>query len=59
MEARLMLLDDAARTLICPRCEERQPIREYVTLGMSPRYASQLHPIYRCRKCQHLFSIKE
>lgn len=59
MESRMVLLDEAERTLLCPRCEENQPLREYVTLGMSPRYAQQLAPIYRCRKCQHLFAIRE
>lgn len=55
----MLLVDEASRTLTCPRCEERQPLRDFVTLGMSPRYAPQLAPIYRCRKCHHLFALRE
>lgn len=50
------LVDDAARTILCPRCEEQQPMRDFATLGMSPRYAAALSPIYRCKQCNHLFA---
>ena len=50
------LVDDETRTIICPRCEEQQPMRDFATLGMSPRYASALSPIYRCKQCNHLFA---
>lgn len=53
------LYNSQDNTLVCPHCEEEQPIRDFVTLGMSPRYASQLAPVYRCRKCHHLFALKE
>jgi hypothetical protein len=59
MQTQLKLVDENTRTMTCPRCEEEQPLRDYVTLGMSPRYAPQLSPIYRCRKCHHLFAIRE
>lgn len=53
------LYDGETNTLACPRCEQRQPMRDFVALGMSPRYMPQLVPIYRCRKCHHLFALKE
>ncbi len=59
MQSSMILVNEEARTMACPRCEERQPLKDYVTLGMSPRYATQLSPIYRCRKCHHLFAVKE
>jgi len=31
-------------------------MRDYATLGMSPRYAPALSPIYRCKQCNHLFA---
>ena len=59
MLSELVLVDETARTMACPRCEERQPMRDYATLGMSPRYSTQLMPIFRCRKCHHLFAVRE
>ncbi|MCX6022306.1 MAG: hypothetical protein NTZ05_11370 [Chloroflexi bacterium] len=59
MQSTMTLVDEQARTMMCPRCEECQPMRDYVTLGMSPRYSTQLMPIYRCRKCHHLFAVRE
>ena len=50
------LVDDEARTITCPRCEQAQPMRDFATLGMSPRYAWLLSPIYRCKQCNHLFA---
>ncbi|HEX6510907.1 MAG TPA: hypothetical protein VF157_01305 [Chloroflexota bacterium] len=50
------LVDDEKRTITCPRCEEVQPMRDFATLGMSPRYAGQLSPIFRCKQCNHLFA---
>ena len=45
-----------ARTMVCPRCEREQPMRDFVMLGMSPFYATMLTPIYRCNACSHLFA---
>jgi rubredoxin len=53
------LVDDDARTITCPRCEQAQPMRDFATLGMSPRYAWLLSPIYRCKQCNHLFAPRE
>jgi rubredoxin len=50
------LIDDENRTITCPRCEQQQPMRDFATLGMSPRYAPLLDPIYRCKQCNHLFA---
>ncbi|MCC6175043.1 MAG: hypothetical protein IT305_07045 [Chloroflexi bacterium] len=50
------LVNVDARTMTCPRCEREQPMRDFVMLGMSPFYASQLMPIYRCCSCSHLFA---
>ena len=50
------LMDEDQRTMVCPRCEEKQPLRDFATLGMSPRYAWALAPIYRCKQCNHLFA---
>ncbi|HVA26144.1 MAG TPA: hypothetical protein VMW62_17355 [Chloroflexota bacterium] len=50
------LVDDEARTITCPRCEQAQPMRDFATLGMTPRYAWLLSPIYRCKQCNHLFA---
>ena len=50
------LVDDEARTIICPRCEEALPMRDFATLGMSPQYAPALSPIFRCKQCNHLFA---
>ena len=50
------LVDDDARTITCPRCEQAQPMRDFANLGMSPRYAWLLSPIYRCKQCNHLFA---
>jgi len=50
------LVDEQARTILCPRCEEAQPMRDFATLGMSPIYAWALSPIYRCKQCNHLFA---
>ena len=52
--ARLVNLD--RRTILCPRCEHIQQMREFATLGMNPRYASVLATIYRCKLCNHLFA---
>ena len=50
------LIDTERRTILCPRCEEEQPMRDFATLGMSPLYADLLTPIFRCKKCSHLFA---
>ena len=50
------LVDTARRTILCPRCEEEQPMRDFATLGMSPLYVDLLIPIFRCKKCSHLFA---
>ena len=44
------------RTMLCPRCEREQPMRNFSMLGMSPFYARLLSPIYRCGECSHLFA---
>ena len=54
-----LLIDDKNRTITCPRCEETQSEHDFVTLGMSPRYAGDLVPIRRCKQCNHLFALKE
>ena len=51
-----VLVNIQSRTMTCPRCEREQPMRDFVMLGMSPFYASQLVPIYRCGGCSHLFA---
>lgn len=53
------LIDAQARTILCPRCEEEQPMRDFTTLGMSPFYADLLSPIYRCKRCNHLFAPRQ
>ena len=53
-----VLVNVESRTMTCPRCEREQPMRDFVMLGMSPFYASQLVPIYRCGGCSHLFALK-
>ncbi len=50
------LVDPEKRTILCPRCEEEQPMRDFATLGMCPLYSSMLSPIYRCKRCNHLFA---
>jgi hypothetical protein len=50
------LVNTDRRTIVCPRCEEEQPMRNFATLGMSPIYAAMLNPIYRCKQCNHLFA---
>lgn len=50
------LVDADARTILCPRCEAEQPMRDYAVLGMSPLYVDVLNPIYRCKRCNHLFA---
>ena len=50
------LINTDKRTILCPRCEEEQPMRDFATLGMSPLYADDLTPIYRCKLCNHLFA---
>jgi rubredoxin len=50
------LINTEKRTILCPRCEEEQPMRDFATLGMSPLYAENLTPIYRCKLCNHLFA---
>ena len=57
-QATPLLVNVSSRTITCPRCEREQPMREYVMLGMSPFYASQLVPIYRCGGCTHLFALR-
>ena len=51
-----VLVNLESRTMTCPRCEREQPMRDFVMLGMSPFFASQLVPIYRCGGCTHLFA---
>jgi len=53
-----VLVNVQSRTMTCPRCEREQPMRDFVMLGMSPFYASQLVPIYRCGTCSHLFALR-
>jgi late competence protein required for DNA uptake (superfamily II DNA/RNA helicase) len=53
-----VLVNISARTMLCPRCEREQPLRDFVMLGMSPLYASQLVPVYRCGACSHLFALR-
>ncbi len=50
------LIDTDRRTILCPRCEQEQPMRDFATLGMSPLYAELLIPIFRCKLCNHLFA---
>lgn len=50
------LINTEARTILCPRCEQEQPMRDFAPLGMSPLYAEMLTPIYRCKQCNHLFA---
>ena len=50
------LIDTDRRTILCPRCEEEQPMRDFATLGMSPLYSELLTPIFRCKRCSHLFA---
>ena len=50
------LINTERRTILCPRCEEEQPMRDFATLGMSPLYAEMLTPIFRCKLCNHLFA---
>ena len=52
--ARLVNLD--RRTILCPRCERTQQMRDFATLGMNPRYACALTTVYRCKLCNHLFA---
>jgi len=51
---RLVNLD--RRTILCPRCERIQQMRNFATLGMNPLYATMLVTIYRCKLCNHLFA---
>jgi hypothetical protein len=44
------------RTILCPRCERVQQMRDFATLGMNPLYATILATIYRCKLCNHLFA---
>ncbi len=53
------LIDTERRTILCPRCEEEQPMRDFATLGMSPLYAEMLTPIFRCKQCNHLFAPRQ
>jgi late competence protein required for DNA uptake (superfamily II DNA/RNA helicase) len=53
------LLNTERRTILCPRCEQEQPIRDFATLGMSPLYAELLTPIFRCKQCNHLFAPRQ
>ena len=50
------LINTEQRTILCPRCEQDQPMRDFATLGMSPLYADLLVPIFRCKQCNHLFA---
>ncbi len=50
------LINTEKRSILCPRCEEEQPMRDFATLGMSPLYSDQLIPIFRCKLCNHLFA---
>ncbi len=52
----IALMNLEARTMLCPRCEREQSMRDFVMLGMSPLYQSMLTPIYRCGSCSHLFA---
>ena len=58
MQQSTPLVNVNSRTMTCPRCEREQPMRDFVMLGMSPFYASQLVPIYRCGGCSHLFALR-
>ena len=53
---RRTLINTEARAILCPRCEQEQPMRDFATLGMSPLYAEMLIPIFRCKLCNHLFA---
>jgi hypothetical protein len=53
------LINTERRTILCPRCEEEQPMRDFATLGMSPLYADMLTPIFRCKLCNHLFAPRQ
>ena len=50
------LMNSETHTMLCPRCEREQPMRNFGMLGMSPFYARLLTPIYRCGECSHLFA---
>ena len=50
------LMNYETRTMLCPRCEQEQPMRNFAMLGMSPFYAPMLAAIYRCGVCSHLFA---
>jgi hypothetical protein len=52
----IQLIDAERRTILCPRCEEEQPMRDFATLGMNPLYAKLLTTVFRCKLCNHLFA---
>lgn len=35
------LYNESNKFLMCPRCEERQPLRDFATLGMAPLNSSR------------------
>ena len=47
-----------ATHLRCPGCEQVSPILGFIPLEYSEKYASQVIPPLKCRKCRHVFALK-
>jgi hypothetical protein len=53
-----VLVTVETRTMICPRCEREQPMRDVVRPGTSPLYAPPLVPTYRCDGGGHHIALR-
>lgn len=44
--------------LRCPGCEHVSPILDFTPLEYSEKYATQIIPPLKCRRCRHVFALK-
>lgn len=45
--------------LRCPRCEIAQDICAYHTFGRVEKFAHELVPVHKCKRCGHYFAPAE
>lgn len=51
------LVNEAERTIMCPRCKKWQSEADYDYFAVMPQYYVYLVPIRRCLLCTHLFAV--
>lgn len=50
--------DENGKTIVlCPRCEEWKPDREYISFGVMGKARQWCGVVRKCRNCSHIFCL--